>query len=315
MSTKRRRSPSSVPTTIAELLALARQSTQFADCELLPVIEPALRQLEQLVGLKDIKRQICELVVMRLQQRSLAGSLPALGHIVVFGPPGSGKTTLAGILARLLAGLGCLSSGHVVEATASSLIAGFVGQTAPKTEAVVRSAFGGVLLIDEASSLVDGRSDSFAKNALDTLNRMLTEYGSYFVCILAGYEADIQRDVFSVNPGLRRRFGTVFKIPPYTQDEMLAMLHRKLLQRQLFWAKDVRLQSSLSGASFEYQAGDVETLVDKIVVQHALAVFGQAEKRFVSQAELERGLQVFRQHVLTRSSSDPASSSSLSMYL
>jgi hypothetical protein len=240
--------PPRIPTTFSELVQLCREAKAqmaelkrpadddhavvrepFRDGYRLPSLLPHLLELQNMVGLQKIKQQLVDLIVHRVQE-----GLPKtyLGHVVIHGGPGVGKTTFANILAKILHALGDLKNSKVVHASAQNMIADFLGQTSGKTAALIKSAFGGVLLLDEASSLSDGRSsgngDSFSKSAIDTLNRMLTEHGDKFVCVIAGYKDEIKRDLMDVNPGLARRFTTVFAMDKYTPAEMKEIAERRL---------------------------------------------------------------------------------------
>lgn len=154
----------------------------------------ALSKLEKIVGLADVKEFVRSLhaqlsIDMQRRLKGIqAGSSGQALHMVFTGSPGTGKTTVARVIAELLRSLGLLRKGHLIEADRSSLVAGYSGQTALKTKAVVESALGGVLFIDEAYSLVqsDGR-DSFGNEALDTLIKMTEDHRGNLVVILAGY--------------------------------------------------------------------------------------------------------------------------------
>jgi len=153
--------------------------------------------------------------------------------MVFEGNPGTGKTTVARVIAELLKALGVLRIGHLVEADRSALVAGYSGQTALKTKSVVESALGGVLFIDEAYSLVgeDGK-DSFGKEALDTLIKLVEDYRTDLVVIIAGYSAEMAKLVDS-NPGLRSRFPNVMRFDDYTPEELLEIADQMLLQDYL----------------------------------------------------------------------------------
>lgn len=291
-------SPPFTPTNLEELIRLANHNDieTFRDCRALKSMLPHLQDLASLVGLASVKQAVFDLILSNLQ-RDLPRS--ELNHMVVYGLPGLGKTTLVNILAKVMCSLSLVDKAKVVHATAASMIAGFLGQTAEKTTALVESAAGGVLLIDEASSLADGRShngDSFSKSAVDTLNRLLTEKGSQFVCILAGYEDEIERDFFSINPGLRRRFPHVFRLSKYSPLELrdIAVYH---LAKTGLQVPEVAVQCSLfSGENYDYfssMAGDVTVLVGKILAAHSRTVFGCAEKKKISAATVNQGFKDF----------------------
>jgi SpoVK/Ycf46/Vps4 family AAA+-type ATPase len=302
--------PPFTPNNLDDLVKLARlcRTRLFRDCQLLANILKPLEQLQSLIGLKSIKDRITSMVILRLQKKTLP--LPRLGHIVITGAPGTGKTTLVNILARILCGIGDLKSELVVSATKENLIAGYLGQTASKTADLVRSAFGGVLLIDEVTSLSDGRSsgsgDSFSKSCIDTLNRMLTEHSDKLLCIIAGYATEIERDFFGVNPGLRRRFGTFFNIDGYSNAELAEMATSKLDDSKLKLGEDVEFKADMFSDKklFKDHGGSVETFISKIIVAHGRRVFGHLEKNVMSMEDLQTGIELMKEESQQKNKND-----------
>lgn len=197
--------------------------------------QASLKRLDSIVGLKPVKEFVNSLYAqLKLEQQRREVGLECGGagtlHMVFQGNPGTGKTTVARVVAELLKALGLLRTGQVVEADRSSLVAGYIGQTAIKTKSVVESALGGVLFIDEAYALVqdDGR-DNFGREALDTLLKLVEDYRSDLVVILAGYSGEMQK-LLLANPGLRSRFPTVLEFEDYSPEELLEIADRMLLQ-------------------------------------------------------------------------------------
>ena len=179
-----------------------------------------LKELDGLVGLASVKHEISNLAsFINLQiQRGASDTFPGK-HYIFTGNPGTGKTTVARIMANVLKTLGVLSRGHLVEADRSSLVAGFSGQTAIKTNQLVDSAIGGVLFIDEAYTLKTNDQDSFGSEAIDTLLKRLEDDRGKFVCIVAGYTQQMH-DFIDSNPGLKSRFTQTIHFDDYTADEL-----------------------------------------------------------------------------------------------
>lgn len=216
--------------------------------------EAALRKLDSVVGLRSVKDFIRSLYAqLQLEQQKREMGIETRGggstlHMVFQGNPGTGKTTVARVVADLMKALGLLRTGHLVEADRAALVAGYSGQTALKTKAVVESALGGVLFVDEAYALVgeDGK-DSFGREALDTLIKLVEDYRSDLVVIIAGYSAEMGK-LLDANPGLRSRFPTVLEFVDYTTEELLKIAEQMLVEDVLILSEDAtdRLKAVLA---------------------------------------------------------------------
>jgi hypothetical protein len=189
-------------------------------------VEELLAELDALVGLGDVKaeihRQAAVLRVEGLRKDAGLTSPTITRHLIFNGNPGTGKTTVARLVAGIYRALGLLSGGQLVEVDRSELVAGYLGQTAIKTAEVVASAVGGVLFIDEAYSLAGGLGDQFGQEAIDTLVKEMEDHRDDLVVIVAGYP--VPMGVFiAQNPGLESRFRTTIDFPDYTDDELTSI--------------------------------------------------------------------------------------------
>jgi hypothetical protein len=214
--------------TIADLIRLGktykpdtRVVTNLDTGKLVRLVEP-LERLDSMVGLADVKASIFHQIIFHLQ--GLDDGLRDMHHTVIKGPPGVGKTEIAHRLAEIYNAIGILKTSKVVSVKRDDLIAGYVGQTALKTKKKLEEALGGVLLIDEAYSLGDGSDkDTFSKEAVDLLTSYLSEHGTEFICVIAGYKEALEKRFFSINEGLARRFTIHYEIKPYEGLELQAI--------------------------------------------------------------------------------------------
>ena len=201
------------------------KSTGSSGAEASKPEKSAMEELDELIGLESIKYDVRELVdlvrTQKLRKDQGMKSVPVSKHLVFSGNPGTGKTTVARILARLYQEIGVLSKGQLVEVDRSGLVAGFVGQTAAKTQERLSEAMGGILFIDEAYTLAKEGND-FGQEAIDTILKAMEDNRDDLVVIVAGY-TELMKKFIGSNPGLKSRFNKYFEFPDYTAEELIGI--------------------------------------------------------------------------------------------
>ena len=240
-----------------------------------------MEELNELVGLKTVKHDVEELIglakVRKMREEKGMKAVPMSLHLVFSGNPGTGKTTVARILGKLYKEIGILSTGQMIETDRSGLVAGYVGQTAIKTQKKIQEAMGGILFIDEAYML-NQKDENFGQEAIDTILKAMEDHRDEFIVIVAGY-TQLMKEFVESNPGLKSRFNKFFEFPDYTVEELQAIfeLQCKKYQYKLTEEADkavreeiIRLEES-KGENFA-NAREVRNLFEKIIANQASRV-------------------------------------------
>ena len=236
-------------------------------------------ELESLIGLNSVKKEVQTLTnFIKIQQKREEQGLKSSSlsyHCVFTGNPGTGKTTVARIVAGIYKDLGVLKKGHLVETDRSGLVAEYVGQTAVKTNKIIDSALDGVLFIDEAYSLVGGGESDYGKEAIATLLKRMEDDRDRLVVILAGYTKDMKQFIDS-NPGLQSRFNRYIEFPDYTADELMQIFELNLKKYDYHFGEGAKaklqqyLDKAIANKDANFGNGRfVRNLFEKVLQQQA----------------------------------------------
>ena len=244
-------------------------------------VDEIKRELDELVGLAPVKEYVFGLADnIQVQQRRAAAGFKTASlsmHMIFTGNPGTGKTTIARLVARYLKAIGALKGGQLIEVGRGDLVGRYTGHTAPLTNSVIESALGGVLFIDEAYSLYRGEQDSFGLEAIDTLVKGMEDHRDELVVILAGYTREMET-FLTANSGLASRFPNRIEFPDYTAVELLQIT--QVLAKNKGYTLAEACTEPLLGYYARWQAADARTAGNGRLARNTLekAIFHQSRR-------------------------------------
>ena len=284
-------------------------------------IKEPLIKLNNMIGMKELKSSIIDQILYYMQNLHMVNNMMNndFMHTVIYGPPGTGKTETAKIIGQIFSKMGILRRNVFKKATRHDLIAGYLGQTAMKTNSVINECLGGVLFIDEAYALGNSeKRDSFAKECIDTLCEGLSNHKEELMVIIAGYEKELKDCFFSYNQGLDSRFNWRFKTDDYDYIELYGIFKKKV--NEIKWSLSESINEDWFKDKmkyFKFYGRDMETLLSKTKIMHGRRVFGMDEnvKRLISLDDINKGFNKFVDNDEVKSRIKKESAETLSLYL
>lgn len=286
--------------TISDIIKMANENPisdaiQYENVNMCAIhaILPFLCKINDMVGLETIKKDLTRQIIYYLQPFNRGD----YKHTIISGPPGTGKTELAKLLGDIFSHLGVFGDGCVKfkKATRSDLIAGYLGQTAIKTNELIKSSLDGVLFIDEAYSLgVSDKKDAYSKECIDTLCESLSVHKDNLMVIIAGYENELNDCFFSYNAGLKSRFAWKYTIAGYNAEELYCIFISNITQYKPFvHSRDTMIKwFSMRMDRFASFGRDIDIFVSKIKIVYANRMFCCGTQGPIIMEDIEMGYEL-----------------------
>ena len=273
---------------------------------LLPNILEDLVELNGMIGMSKLKSQIVDQILFFIQGIDEKIML----HTVLEGPPGTGKTTVSYIMAKIYSKLGIFKKVKFNIVKRADLISEYLGGTTIKTMETLDRCKNGVMLIDEAYSLGSqkGQDDMYSKECIDAINQYLTENVDKIVCIIAGYKKELDESFFSMNPGLKRRFPWTFTLENYTEEELSKIYFKQIEDKE--WetsckeeevSKLIKTKISL----FDGNGGDINNIIEKAMIINTRKNFGRESLYNIDMSDFKEAFELFISNKKTKVSEPP----------
>tara|TARA_B100000287_G_C20664120_1_gene791163 strand:- start:347 stop:1351 length:1005 start_codon:yes stop_codon:yes gene_type:complete len=275
--------------------------------KLLPEILDDLNDLNNMIGLDKLKNQIVDQILFFIQEVDENIML----HTVLEGPPGTGKTTVSHIMAKIYSKLGIFKKVKFNIVRRSDLISEYLGGTTIKTTETLNRCKNGVMLIDEAYSIgsnSENNQDMYAKECIDTINQYLTENVDKIICIIAGYKKELNECFFSFNPGLRRRFPWTFTIEKYKTTELADIYFKQIKEKEWETSCDKKDIINLINPYinfFDGNGGDINTIIEKAMIINTRKNFGRETIYTITLSDIKEALENFIETKKSKDSSPP----------
>lgn len=273
------------------------------DLDVVEKLVGPLKKLNKMIGMTGLKESILDQILYYLQR--FESKNRNMLHTVIQGPPGVGKTEVAKILCQVFVAMGAIKNEKIVTARRKDLVGEYVGHTAPKVEKIVKEADGGVLFIDEAYGLGGGdeKRDTFSREAVNTLTELLSLKKGKFICIIAGYAEELEKNLFSINPGMERRFPYRHHIDTYSPEEMRKIFMKMVIDRTWKISDEIENETlrqffDKNKDTFPYYGGDIENLFMHCRNAHSRRVYRlhPSFRKTFNMKDIESGYDNYKKH-------------------